>query len=231
MGNNGSPNSNHSIIEEEPPELSEAYQKAHKQYGFYAALLIAWELVGIDVKETPLQNVNVILKSPQALPWVLIALVLYFGFKFTIEWGQCSKDRTKKTISKIDFWVAHGIAILSLVLYVSQTISHLQVANYPFSFLSILFTIINFLLGGYLSIYIFGYNSRLFNKYVKVSIWLLKVTLPILLLMIEISYSNNNMQVFLWPIILIPFGIGFIIFLITVMVLRISNPSGIFLKR
>lgn len=118
-----------SIILAEPPEFSQAYHKAHRHYGFFSALLLGWELVGIDVSTAPLQNVNIVLKSPQALPWVLIALVIYFGFRYLVEWMQSSEQRRKRFISRLDFFVAHGIAGLAVALYFYQTISKVQLAD------------------------------------------------------------------------------------------------------
>jgi RsiW-degrading membrane proteinase PrsW (M82 family) len=56
----------------------------------WAAILFIWEFVGIDLekaKETEGYAGALIksIKSPQAIPWVLLALVIYFLFK-------CSTD-------------------------------------------------------------------------------------------------------------------------------------------
>src|SRR5689334_24889056 len=97
-------------IPSDPPHFSSAYHKVHKQYGIFAALLFVWELIGVDVDNSPALKNYVILKSPQAVPWVLVVMVLYFCFRFTVEWHQSSARRRKLAASRIDYRVAHGIA-------------------------------------------------------------------------------------------------------------------------
>jgi hypothetical protein len=77
----------------EVPHLTEAYQKAHKNYALVSGVLLAWELVGIELTPEPFENVNVKLLTPGAAPWVLFALVCYFAFRFHIEWLHCDPRR------------------------------------------------------------------------------------------------------------------------------------------
>ena len=116
---------------EEPkiPTLDEAYSHARKAYGLVSALLIAWELIGAEFEPSPIENVKLTLKSPQAAPYVLIVLTIYFGFRLTIEWYQNDSRRRKLPASRIDFAVAHLIAITALALYLFQTLSNVQIAN------------------------------------------------------------------------------------------------------
>jgi hypothetical protein len=112
-----------------PPPLSEAYQKAHKEYGLSSALLIAWELVGFNVQKAPLENIEIELKNPEAIPWVLIVLVVYFGFRITIEWKQCDETRRRSKPPLIDFLVSHGIGATSIGLFSYQRLSQTQLAT------------------------------------------------------------------------------------------------------
>ena len=111
------------------PHFGSEDDKARKAYGLTSGLLLAWELIGIELPETPLENVKVTLKSPQAVPYVLIALVLYFAFRITIEWYQSEPARRRLWASRVDFAVAHGIGVAALLLFAIQAFLHVQVAN------------------------------------------------------------------------------------------------------
>ena len=74
-----------------PPPLSEQYLKSRKQLALYSGLLFAWEFIGIKLpgpNEVLFPNLNISLKSPQAVPWVLIALIFYFGFRTVITFNM-----------------------------------------------------------------------------------------------------------------------------------------------
>lgn len=119
-----------SITTERPaPHFGSAYDKARKAYGLTSGLLLAWELIGIEFPGAPLENVKIILKSPQAVPYVLIALVVYFAFRITIEWYQSEPSRRSLWASRVDFAVAHLIGTAALLLYAVQALLHVQVAN------------------------------------------------------------------------------------------------------
>jgi hypothetical protein len=124
-----------SVIERPPehdhrvPHFGSAYDKARKAYGLSAAVLLAWELIGIELSPTPVESFKVTLKSPQAAPYVLIALVLYFAFRTTIEWYQTEAPRRQMLASRIDFGVAHLIGASSLLLYAVQTLLRIQIAD------------------------------------------------------------------------------------------------------
>ena len=116
-------------MSETVPEFSESYAKAHKAYGLASALLLAWELVGVDFGPSPFESLRITLKSPEAVPYVIVALVVYFGFRITVEWFQSDSRRRAAPASKIDFAVAHLIGICSLTLFAIQTALRFQLAN------------------------------------------------------------------------------------------------------
>lgn len=118
----------------DPAALSSEYHKAHKQVMLWATILFIWELVGVDLNMAKDAGGNVgpivtALKSPQAVPWVLMILVIYFLFKCSIEWGQCHLDRRKVRLAKADFFSAWVVAIAAIALYVGQAVSRVQFAD------------------------------------------------------------------------------------------------------
>lgn len=115
----------------DPPPLTEAYRKVHKQYGIFTALFLAWEFIGIDVGEKPLQNFDLKFKSPEAVPYVLMVLMFYFSYRLFVEWMQCPRERRKSKIPRIDYYVAHGIAVLALAIFGYQAITKARVAATP----------------------------------------------------------------------------------------------------
>ena len=120
--------------EREPRALSTEYHKARKQLMLWAGILFIWELVGIDLEKAKEAGGNAgaiigAIKSPQAVPWTLLILVLYFAFKLRLEWGQCNRARRDVRESKLDYLSAFVVAGAAVVLYIGQTISHIQFAN------------------------------------------------------------------------------------------------------
>lgn len=118
----------------EPKPLSSEYHKARKQLMLWSGLLFVWEFVGIDLikAESGEGNVSTIvraIKSPQAVPWVLLMLVVYFLFKCSVEWAQCYSDRRKVRFARVDFAFAWFFSGLAIALYIWQAISRVQLAD------------------------------------------------------------------------------------------------------
>lgn len=114
--------------------LSSEYHKAHKQVMLWAAILFIWELVGVDLGKAEKAGGNVgpivtALKSPQAVPWVLVILVVYFTFKLRIEWRQCGETRRQVREAKQDYYSACMVAAVACLLFFGQTISRIQFAD------------------------------------------------------------------------------------------------------
>ena len=117
-----------------PKELSSEYHKAHKQLMLWATVLFIWELVGVDLGKAKDVGGNIgpivnALKSPQAVPWVLLILVIYFLFKCSIEWAQCRTERRKLPFARADFVSGWIVALAAITLYIAQTISRIQFAD------------------------------------------------------------------------------------------------------
>jgi hypothetical protein len=100
----------------------------------WAAILLAWELIGGDLAKIQASGGNIgavitAIKSPQAIPWVLLLLVAYFLFKTTVEWMQSNQSRRQLRVARIDFFSAIFFAVVSYLLYFGQRIARVQFAD------------------------------------------------------------------------------------------------------
>ena len=98
------------------PPLSDQYYKNRKQLVLWSGVLFAWEFIGIELNEIPFPNINIQIKSPDAAPWVLISLVLYFGYRTLIEWFHMPFARRYVKITLWDFRVSLLIPIVALLI-------------------------------------------------------------------------------------------------------------------
>ena len=120
----------------DPQALSSEYHKARKQLMLWAGILFIWELVGIDLEKAKEAGGNAgaiitAIRSPQAVPWVLLILVGYFLFRFTVEWYQSNEGRRKMRVARIDFFTSWFISLFAYALYIGQTVRRVQFANLP----------------------------------------------------------------------------------------------------
>lgn len=118
----------------EPGSLSIEYHKAHKQSLLWAAILLFWELVGINLTNASATPTNFgalagSIESPQAIPWAFLILMAYFLFKLALEWAQCNEARKRRRASRIDFVSPWIVSFLAVALYIVQAISHVQIAD------------------------------------------------------------------------------------------------------
>jgi len=116
------------------PALSPEYHKARKQLMLWTAILLAWELIGVDLAKIEAAGGNIGalitgIRSPQAIPWVLLLLVAYFLFKTTIEWMQSNQLRREMKVARTDFFSAILFAAISYLLYFGQRIARVQFAD------------------------------------------------------------------------------------------------------
>lgn len=115
--------------EQQPPEPSEAYQKARRMCSLFSGLLVAWEIIGIELGEVPLSNFSVTLQSPDAAPVVLLALVGYFTIRLMIEWSQVHPQRKKVVAARIDLLLAFLLVGSAIGIYFFQIIYGEQIAS------------------------------------------------------------------------------------------------------
>ena len=120
-------------IKETPP-LTTEYHNARRQLVLWSGILFAWEFIGIDLKamqnaEGTLGALAKSLKSPQAVPWILLILVMYFFYRCFIEFFQCNPERRVETVSIMDIMVTIGIAIIAISLFFTHKLLNVQVAE------------------------------------------------------------------------------------------------------
>lgn len=118
----------------DPQALTPEYHKARKQLMLWAGILFIWELVGIDLEKAKESGGNAgaiitAVKSPQAVPWVLLVLVAYFLFKLWVEWNQCGSRRREMVHARIDYKSAWTVAFLACSLYAYQALGRIQFAD------------------------------------------------------------------------------------------------------
>lgn len=109
----------------EVSQLTDPYRKAHKLYVLFSGLLASWELIGISLDTKDKWGIE--LKSPKAVPLILLTLMLYSGYRTIIEWLQCGPERNK--VARLDYWVAHSIALGAIIISVVQYLTKIQIVD------------------------------------------------------------------------------------------------------
>jgi hypothetical protein len=127
-----SPTPNHE--QGDTPALTPEYYKARRQLILWSSVLFGWELVGVDLEklDTGAGNVGAIakaLKSPQAVPWVIVVLVAFFAYRITVEWKQSNHARRSRVASQVDIVMSIGIAFTSYLLFFGQRAAGVQLAD------------------------------------------------------------------------------------------------------
>jgi hypothetical protein len=211
----------------EPAALSSEYHKAHKQLMLWATILFIWELVGVDLSKAKDAGGNVgpivtALKSPQAVPWVLLILVLYFLFKCSVEWAQCHVDRRKVAFAKIDYVSALIVSGVAIILYIGQAVSRVQFANAVEGsrFESVILGGSFGGLCGFFGAFIAGRYSR--RKRAEWSVTLVSLLVVFMALFQIWLFRLRLVPRFLWPAMLL--GIALTGIPMFMMYRRISNP-------
>jgi lysophospholipid acyltransferase (LPLAT)-like uncharacterized protein len=114
-----------------PPPLTTAYHHARAHLAAAVGLLLAWEIVGIEVGEVPLGGVKLKLKTPETVPYVLLAFVFFAVLRTVVEWFQCDRERRSDRYARIDFAVSIALAAFAVAVYIAQRVQHSQIfANF-----------------------------------------------------------------------------------------------------
>ena len=185
------------------PPVTDAYRKAHKNYVLAGALLGSWQLIGISIDTKGKWGIT--LKSPAAVPLILFALVVYFGYKMTVEWLQCDEGRRMHTVALLDFKIAHGIALSAVIIAIFQYTFQKQVLDVILThvplwvrmtalsaFMLSFMTAVTFLV---IAIYLRVPRQR-HPRYYKHAVWLIVVSY---LLALAIGGSSIPRLIAQWP--------------------------------
>ena len=183
-----------------PPALTSEYHKARRQLVLWSGLLFVWEFIGIDLEamKTVGGTFGALvqsLKSPRAVPWVLLIVVVYFFYRFVIEWLQFDPKRQIKKAAKIDIMISLGIALISIFLFIVQHLFNVQVALGQSLFGRIFYLIIFSLIAVCLSVALMIVGSLREEKTVMGSFFriylLIIIAVPLLYMMIWLIININ----------------------------------------
>jgi hypothetical protein len=118
----------------EPAGLSAEYHAARRNLNAASAVFLAWELLGLRLKplsgtssEGDVLGFKVQIQSSGAIPWVLLAMVLFFSARLWIEWLQCARLRRATRPAVADLTLSGGVALVSLLVFVYQEVRGIQV--------------------------------------------------------------------------------------------------------
>jgi hypothetical protein len=115
-----------------PKPLSSEYHHARRNLNLASALFFGWEFIGIDLAakdgatEVETSGVHFVIKSPGAVPWVLLILVGFFLIRLWLEWIQCDQRRRIETPARIDVALSTAIALGSLLVFFYQSTAKVQ---------------------------------------------------------------------------------------------------------
>jgi len=187
-------------IEETPP-LTPEYHHARRQLVLWSGILFAWEFIGIDLKamqsaEGTLGALAKSLKSPQAAPWILLILVMYFFYRCFVEFLQCNPERRSERVSILDIMVTMGIAAIAISLFFTHKLLNVQVAEGKSllgNIISIITGIITGLFFGLISSFISEFRKMKKEKYFPYLLFFLIIfSIPPLYI---IFWTSFNMKI------------------------------------
>ena len=105
-----------------PSQRDQSYHAARHAYGLISGVLLAWEFVGIGFSPTPIPAVGITIKSPIAIPYVLLVMVVYFGLRFCIEVDQLDTKRRSLASVRADIWMAHIIGVVAIGVFLGDAL-------------------------------------------------------------------------------------------------------------
>ncbi len=78
---------------------------------------------------TPGIALPITLRSPEVIPTIIFILVLYFSFRFSIEWIQSPIPIRKKLSSSIDATVSYLIGLVAIIIFGLQNLSRFRLSE------------------------------------------------------------------------------------------------------
>ena len=108
---------------DEGVQLSDGYRRARKSYVLFSGLLLAFELVGFKVPDTLFfGGTKIPLERPESVPFVLLTLMTFFGFRIVLEWQLLGESIHLRNPARLDFAAAHAIAAVAGVLFLIRVV-------------------------------------------------------------------------------------------------------------
>ena len=123
-------------------QMSESYHRARRMFALLSGILIAWEYIGINIGGdrvnnhqsvtgiTPGIGLPVTIRNPEIIPTIIFILVLYFSFRFTIEWTHSPIKIRHHLTSLIDVVVAYLIGLAAVILFAVQRMTQVRLADF-----------------------------------------------------------------------------------------------------
>jgi hypothetical protein len=105
------------------------YRNARKLYVLISAVLWGWTLFGATIGAQPSRDLDLTIGSPDAVPYVLVALVLYFAVRFSLEWFQIPPENRSERFLLIDFRVCHCIGAASISAMLAKSLTQVPLAG------------------------------------------------------------------------------------------------------
>jgi len=107
-----------------------SYRRVRGLYTFTSGLLAAWEMMGVELSHAPAPGAGIRLKSPEAVPSVLLVFLVYLAFRMTLEWLECEPEYRRRWPPRADFIAAHALAGGAALLCTAQRALRLQIASH-----------------------------------------------------------------------------------------------------
>ena len=134
--------------------LPGTYHKARARLVLFSAVLLVWDVVGIQLSAIPVIGLQPT-RNPEAIPWLVALAVLYFGFRFEVEWRQYEAELQRPLRELLvrggmansidierfylrairacfsDRFASYWIGAIALGVFVFQHLSDVRVAEVP----------------------------------------------------------------------------------------------------
>lgn len=132
--------------------LPDSFHRARRNYAVVSALLLAWQLLRIHPLETVVtppangadtvepgphkgvvvdlfKSVKIEIDVPEAAPYVLVAFLAYFAYRFVTEWLHLPAAWRIRRSIRAELIVAHSMAAAALTVYVIQLWTKLRLGE------------------------------------------------------------------------------------------------------
>lgn len=113
------------------PLLTHAYAGERKRLVIYSGLLFAVEMAGLQLghNQSTLFGSFIAFTSPDAVPLVLVALIVWSLFRVMVEWFSCDYRRRQTPFAKLDFYSALLLSTLAVSMFSFQRLTGERLAE------------------------------------------------------------------------------------------------------